>query len=281
MLYQHLKITKKLKQIVLPILPVLITIIFIVGKFEVPNFLANSMHNLAKPMWALRDSTLTTTSAALKTMQTKQTLINENLILQNNILQLRRENYISQAIIKENETLQKLLDRIDKHTELLPSTIIHNKAYSPYDTFIIDIGASNGVREDMLVITPENIVVGMITKALNDTSTVTQFSAPKITTDIIINSATTTHATITGHGAGTMQMQIPRDIMLNINDTIILPSFSTYLIGSIASIETSPVDAYKTIYVRSPLNIYNLRFVLVDTTSSWNAREHNRNEKTD
>jgi hypothetical protein len=34
-------------------------------------------------------------------------------------------------------------------------------------------------------------------------------------------------------------------------------------------VEVSPEDAYKTLYIKAPVNIYNLRFVMVDTSSVW------------
>ncbi|KKS30576.1 MAG: hypothetical protein UV60_C0001G0013 [Parcubacteria group bacterium GW2011_GWA2_43_11] len=271
MRYQHLKTARKIHAFLVPIVPILIAVVFILTKAEVPAFVTNGAHELATPLWSARDAIFGTITNTTSLFASKRYLAEQNLILKNALLQRTRETYTTRALSLENEHLRELLHRVDARPELLPAAVIHGGAFSPYDTFFIDIGSNEGVRDAMLVLTPENIAFGRVTKTLEHTAIVTQFSAAGQTFDVLLGATTTSvHTTINGIGSGTMLITVPRDVEVHEGDSVTLPSFTTYTLGTIASIEVAPEDAYKTLYVRSPSNSYGLRHVLVDTTSIWN-----------
>jgi cell shape-determining protein MreC len=271
MRYQHLKITKKVGQFVVPTLPVLLVIILIAGNFTVPAFVSSFVHTLAKPVWTFRDTLLDTYENSQGFFQDKKTLLEENSYLREKISELQRETYVTKTYQAENKKLLELLDRIDENSGVLSAAVVHGDPFSLYDAFIIDLGQENGLRDNMLILSPQNIAIGYVAKTLEKTSIVKRFSAPDTNITAVIQASTSIQATLTGHGGGTMKLFLPRDVSVVVDDSVILPTFSTYPIGKVAAIEVAPEDAYKTIYVRSQVNMYELRFVLVDTTSLWHS----------
>ena len=282
MRYQHLKTARKIHAFLVPVVPILIAVVFILTKAEVPSFITNGAHEIATPLWSARDTVFNAITNTTSLFASKRYLAEQNVALKQELLQKTRETYTTRALTLENERLRELLHRVDAHPELLPAAVIHGGAFSPYDTFFIDIGSNEGVRDAMLVLTPENIALGTVTKTLEHTAIVTQFSATGQTFDVLLGATSTSvHTTITGFGGGTMLITVPRDVEIHEGDSVTLPSFATYTLGLIASIEVAPEDAYKTLYVRNPSNSYGLRHVLVDTTSIWSVEPPQAEEVTE
>ncbi len=269
MLYQHLKTTKKVKKYFLPILPIIIVLFFVMWNIKIPTSLTNTVHTIASPVWKMRDSITKKINTISNLLKTKEGLIEENEKLHKDVTALYRETFTIKELEKENDRLLNLLGRINQHNELLPASVIHGVSFSPYDTFIIDLGSNNNIRKNMLVVTSEKIAVGKIEKVFEKTSIVKLFSSPELKTNIVINSTTTTNEVVLGYGGGTMKMSVPRDTDASINDIVTLQTFSAYVLGNIVSIEISPEDAYKTIFIQSPVNMYKIRYVLIDTSHIW------------
>jgi rod shape-determining protein MreC len=269
MRYQHLKTTRKLHKYLAPIIPVCIALLLLVTKAQVPSFLSSTTHAVAVPFWTLKNAITTSSGNVFNSFKSKKNLLLENKALYEETLRLQREAFVLKAYRNENIRLHSILARTNEQSNILTASIIHNDSFSPYDTFIIDLGSNDGIRNDMLVLTPEGIAVGTITNTLKNSSVVTQFSAPKISLDIFLNATTSFHTTLLGQGSGTMLMTVPRDILLSIDDMVLLPNFSTYPVGRVSFIEVAPEDAYKKVYVRSPVNTYELRHVLVNATAVW------------
>lgn len=272
MRYQHLKTARKIRTLLVPLVPILIVALFVITKAEVPSFATNGVHTVAQPIWSVRDNVGDKASFVTSYFTSKANLINENTALKQEVLERTRETYTTRALLYENEQLRTLLNRVDARPELMPASVMHSDSYSPYDTFFIDIGSREGVRDHMLVITPENIAIGSITKTLEHTAIVTQFSAAGHSFNVLLGATSSVHTTLTGYGSGTMLISIPRDIQVEEGDSVTLPSFTMYAIGTVASIDVAPEDAYKELYIRSPANAYRLRHVLVDTTSTWTTK---------
>lgn len=280
MRYQHLKTIRKINIFLLPALPLLIACIFVVTKAQVPLFATNFVHKIAVPVWSARDFLTSVTNNLASSFTGKEQLIEENTRLREELLSRTRETFTTRALTKENLRLRELLDRAQAQPELLPAAVIHGNSFSPYDTFFIDQGVREGIRDNMLVVTPENITVGYISKTLEHTSIVTQFSASEQTFDVLLSATSTTHLNLRGFGSGTMRITTPRDTNVEIGDTVTLPSFVTYTLGTVVSIEVSPEDAYKMLYIQSPVNSYELRYILIDTTSIWSATQTETEEET-
>jgi cell shape-determining protein MreC len=273
MRYQHLRTPKRVQRLVLPILPVLLAVLLVVFKVPVPTFMANAGQSAAAPLWGMRDGIIATVVATYDSLESKDALLRENEALHSELSALRRESFMARVLERENESLRTLVGRPSEAAQLLPASVINSDVYSPYGSFVIDTGSNQGVHDDLLVLTSEGIAVGTVHRTLADTAIVNQFSAPGVRADVIIEATTSVHASMTGHGGGTMVLSIPRDLTVAVDDVVILPNFPGNPVGTVAQIDLAPEDAYQTIYVRQSFNQYELRFVMVDLEQTWMADE--------
>jgi len=234
-----------------------------------PHTLATAGHAVAKPFWHARDTFLASVAATQNSLADKEALVRENSALRDELATLRRESFTARVLARENEELKTMLGRTADKEYLFPATVINDGSYSAYDTFVIDAGAEDGIREHMLVLTPDGIAVGSVHTALDRTAIVTRFSSPTIHTDVVIQATTTVHTMMQGYGGGTMLLTVPRDISIAVGDPVLLPNYASNPIGSIKAIEMNPEDAYQTVYVEHPVNQYELHYVLVDVRHAW------------
>lgn len=224
------------------------------GTVHIPNFIRDASSAVATPFWNLKNSFF------------EPCELNEG----EGDPALLRAQYTIDALTRDNEHLRTLLGR-EEDVLTLGASVLHSGNTAPYDIFTVDLGAQDGVREGMLVTIPDNLAIGYIESAHKKTSTASLFSAPNHTFIGVFSGTTTTHVEITGHGGGTMQATVPRDVDVAVGDTVTLPTFKTYVIGIVASIEVSPEDAFKTVFIRTPKNINTVRFVRIDTVHTWST----------
>jgi cell shape-determining protein MreC len=253
----------------LPLSALVVAVLLFVLHVPIPRFLANTAQWVATPVWLVQERLSNVTNNVRTSFADKHLLAQENAALLDEISTLRRESYSTQMYAAENEQLRKLLGRGKEEEGFIPTSIIHGEVWAPYDTSIIDAGSRLGVREGMLVVSPENIAFGGVIRALTSRSVVALFSAPGKETSVVVHGTSTTHAVMTGMGAGTMLMSIPREMDIKQGDPVVLSTFPSYVVGHVADIRVRPEDAQQRVYVRSPLNIRNVRFVMVDALHAW------------
>ena len=135
---------------------------------------------------------------------------------------------------------------------------------APYDEFIIDIGQDFNVAVNDSVYAPGNILIGHISEVLAHTSAVTLFSSPGQTFSVLVGSDAAP-ATAVGLGGGQYQAQLPRNIIVSVGDQVVVPSISTTPFGIVTSVTNDPTQAFETIMFAPPINLYQMRWVLVDT----------------
>ncbi len=252
MRYQYLKITRTIVRFIVPLTPLLIAGILVSGAIRIPDFIRDASVTVASPFWSFKNIFLRKCDSL--EYDTDPVLL--------------RAQYSIDALKKDNERLRTLLGRGNK-SHSIGASILHNGTTAPYDTFTIDVGEHDGIREGMLITIPDNIAIGYVESPYPRTSTGSLFSAPNNKFMGIFSGTSTVHVEITGHGGGTMRATLPRDVEVAVEDTVTLPGFETYVIGTVASIEVAPEDAFKIVYIRTPQNISTIRFVHIDTTHVW------------
>jgi cell shape-determining protein MreC len=253
----------------LPLSALVVAVLLFVLHVPMPRFLSNVAQWVATPVWLVQERLSDITKDVRTSFGDKHLLAEENAALLAELATLRRESYLVRMYQRENAELREMLGRAEEESGLIPTSIIHSEVWAPYDTFIIDAGSRLGVRGGMLVVGPDNIALGSVIRALASRSVVALFSAPGKETNVVIRGTSTKHTLMTGVGAGTMLMSIPREIVVQPGDPVVLSSFPSYVVGNIADIRMRPEDAQQTIYVRSPSNTHAVRFVLVDVLHAW------------
>lgn len=254
---------------ILPFLPVLFALLLLLAGLRMPNSISTTSHRVAEPFWNLRTSLVAALANVTTSFETKETLVAQNRILLAELASLRREAYTKNAIERENDVLRAALGRSHEHDLLVPTTVVNDSRFSAFDTFVVDIGADDGMREGMLVVSEEGVALGVIERTMSHSSLVKRFSAPAMRAWVSVQATSSIHALIEGHGGNTMRMSVPRDVPLAVGDPVILPNYAGNLIGYIVGIDMAPEDAYQTVYVGHPTNQYQIRHVFVDVAHMW------------
>jgi cell shape-determining protein MreC len=152
----------------------------------------------------------------------------------------------------------------DKKAAGVTVGVLSSADSSPYGTFNILGGSSVGVTKGAWVMAPGDIIIGTVAEVSGDTALVHAFLAPGVTTSGFV--ASSTAVTVTGRGAGNGIILVPRDTPVSIGDLVYYADHHS-IVGVVGSVQSSPSDAEKTLYVRVPLNLYGLHFVTVIPSS--------------
>lgn len=274
MLYLLLKIPKSLRPLVL--LAVFGTVVcgMIFLDIRIPHTLRNTVAHIATPFWHVRATLVGERNLRGEERRSLADLTAEREVLYEELATARREAYMTELLKEENDALRALIGRAEPGAGRIPAAVLLTADDTPRALFMIDAGAPQGVRDNMLVTTPEGIALGSVTAVYDAHSVVRLFSGAGVETPVVlVTGSSTLHATLTGWGEG-MRMRIPRDEVVAVNSAVTVPTFSGALIGTVVAIDKLPEDAFQTVYVASPENIYHVRYVLVDTTALWTAPAH-------
>lgn len=242
----------------------------IVAHVPIPRGISQSILIVASPFLHGRDALVSRIHGMSESGESVDAVITERDALRTERAQLQRELYAAQTLAEENARLQRLLGRTREHEGSIPAAVILGPDYSPYDLFALDAGADDGVRERMLVLSPEGVAIGFIRDVRDSSSVASLFSASGVVTDALLEGTSTLHVLIEGDGGG-MRFRIPRGIQVSPGMTLSAPDFTGALIGTVAHVSVTPEDAFQTVYVAPPEALYMLRYVLIDTTHAWSV----------
>lgn len=252
MSYEH-RSNVQIKRVSFPlkVLSVIIIILIILNLF-VPQFLPYIFSKIAYPFWTINSNT-----------KIINTVIPQELT-DATILELR----------KENNDLKEILNRRVSSNSVV-AYILKKPPFSAYDSLIIDIGIKNGISIGDKVYAMGNIIIGEISEVNDVTSKVKLYSSYGEKYDIFIGinknndvSSTTKQkniqATATGRGGGSFEIIVPRDVKVEENDIVTIPSLTNSVFGIVKKIIADPARAYSTILFSQPINIYEQKWVEVD-----------------
>jgi cell shape-determining protein MreC len=167
------------------------------------------------------------------------------------------------SLIAENDELKILLGRTTITKPLL-ATILKKPPFSAYDSFILDVGAPEGVAKGNRVYALGNIPIGQIAEVVGDTSRVSLYSSSGEKFDILIGPSQI-EATAIGKGGGNFEVSLPRDTKIKKGDLVHIPALSDNFVGTVDGIVSAPSEPFAKILFHQPVNMYEGRFVIIDT----------------
>jgi len=162
-----------------------------------------------------------------------------------------------------------LSDLVNSNNRVLTAVLVR-PPLAPYDEMIIDAGADQGIAVGAKVYAPGNILIGTTTDVLGETSKVTLLSSSGLTYPVIIGGSHIS-ATAIGRGGGQYEAQVPQATVIAVGDLVSDSSLSDGTFGKVTAILNNPTDPFETVLFSVPINIYQLSFVLVDTSNSLNV----------
>ena len=189
----------------------------------------------------------------------KSALLRENKNLKEKLAGAEIASLERDRLIAENLELRMILGRAGEEKILL-ANILARPNQSPYDILILDVGKNNGVSEGAPVLAYGNMVIGRVADVSDKSSRAVLFSSPKEENDGIIIGKNIP-LKLTGTGGGNFTTKVPRGILVEKGDQVISIGLPSHILGVVEDVSVDPRDPYQSILLRSPVNIYELRFV--------------------
>lgn len=216
---------------------------------------------ISRPMWAT-SSYITTPFSSIAGYFSKQSeLIARNIALEEELEKTRVKLLDYDLILKENQNLKEEFGRGSVSGKML-SVILSKPPRSPYDTLVLDVGSENGVVPGSRVYIGENIVIGLITNITPRTSLVNLFSTSGEKQEVTL-SRTGESFLLEGRGGGNFKIEVPSDTDIVWGDTFVYPGISQSVIANVYYIDTSSQSSFKTVYLKTPTNVFSSKYVFV------------------
>ncbi|MEK7613230.1 MAG: rod shape-determining protein MreC [Patescibacteria group bacterium] len=169
------------------------------------------------------------------------------------------------VLYAENLDLKKRLNR-DANTRTVLAAILMRPPGVPYDTFVIDAGAREGVAVGDLVSAGGTTLIGTVSNVYNGTARVVLFSAPGTSYQGQI--AGRIPISVEGQGGGSLRGQVPAGSVVHVGESVLLPGIAGGFASVISYIEHTEGESFQTIYMHLPVNPFELRHVEV-----WKERQ--------
>jgi len=244
------------------ILTIIIVVLLIVFRPAFPENIRERVFLLGSPIWNSNQAIKANVSGFASELKSKQSLIEENQKLRGELQKIRLETLTNNILREENKVLRERFGRTENASSTILAAILKRPNTTLYDTFIIDGGESVGIKEGALVVSEQNIGIGVVSETFSKSALVTLFSAPGEMVDVLINGEIA--ITAEGRGSGNFLVSLPRDIDIAIGEPIVLPTLSPTFFAEVEHIDINPTDPFKSILFRLPINISEERFVFVE-----------------
>lgn len=254
----HLAKTYRRRRFVILLIVIFFALVFLLQKGLLRG-LNPFFTKLVTPIWQTENFTADYLGRAFSS---KKELYKQNILLKDALEKKDLELSEVESLKRENENLKSVLGRIDLGGKYILASILAKPNTTPYDTLIIDRGAKDGINIDDLVFAKGNVVVGEIESTTDHTARVLMYSTPGNISQVIYDS-TGRYFNAHGLGNGTMQVDVTRDIDVSEGDSFFYPGFDNAPVGVVKKVEFDARDSFKTVLIKSPVNIQEERWVEV------------------
>lgn len=227
-----------------------------------PNATRSFSYTVSLPFWSVRQSVTQSFSKTKEYFVFKNSLVNKNTALEDEISLLRSKEIDYDILLKENQDLKNQLGRKGGAVRIL-AKVLSKPPRSPYDTFVLDIGSNQEVALGNKVYTSDNVIIGVIKNITPRTSLVELFSSGSSKQEAVL-SRTGTNFTLVGRGGANFVLEVPKDTDILWGDIFMYSTLSSSIIGSVYYIDTNSQSAFKTAYIKVPGNVFSSDWVQVE-----------------
>ena len=239
----------------------LILLVILISAFIFSGW-KSPVYSFASSFWKIRNAFAGFVADNIEVFKSKSALSIENKNLRIELRNIETERVLSDSLKEENENLKSLLGRKKNDKELL-SAILAKPDFSPYDTIIIDVGTSDGVSVGDRAKSSDGMTfIGYVSEVFDFESKVTLYSSPGEKVRILIGRNYVMKEAL-GIGGGNFTLELPREFDVSEGDPVVIPSISPNIFGIIEKIEFKESDPYETVLFKSPVNLSELKWVIV------------------
>jgi len=226
------------------------------------GFLERGVQNIVAPFWrgggALGERALSISTAFVSE---KEALVKKNKELEEQLAILSTKLLDRNLLVEENLLLQEELNRDVYGDKSIAARVLSSPSVSPYDTLVLDIGAKDGVAIGDAVFVAGSTKIGSIVEVFGRTSRARLNSSPGQEFAVLISDNIS--ATAKGRGGGNFVIELPRDAEINMGDNVSTVSPTINILGFVEHIEVDPNDPFQKIFLKSPVNIFDISWVEV------------------
>lgn len=225
-----------------------------------PHFFFTILEPISKPLWAVRESVSHTVTTKFSFLYSKSSLIAENEKLKQDLLLANLEASRAEFLQKENEVL-KGVSSSTPNSRMIPARVLTRFFETPYDLFYAETGGDVASKGDKVLGTG-GVALGEVIDVFGKIAKIRMYSDPGFSTDAEI-AKTSVPLKLVGSGGGNFTVVVPKDLVVNPNDTVILPAFRSHVVALVGHISETEADSFKTLYLSYPLNIFELSWVQI------------------
>ncbi|TSC68003.1 MAG: Uncharacterized protein G01um101472_207 [Parcubacteria group bacterium Gr01-1014_72] len=257
---------KRRKSALLLTLPVVALLAALALDFTVPDLLSQAGITIARPFWYARDAFTGFLGDAGAMFLGNRGLRAENEALRSRVAAMQTEARALPFLAEEANEVALFFSRTDlANGRRALAHVLAPPPRSPYDTLLIDAGEEQGIHVGDLVGASPHSVLGRIERLGKRTALVKLFSTPGETLPVVIENTAVAFDAI-GRGGGNFEMKIPREADVVAGAGIFLPGGPTKgMVGIVEFIEADETSSFQRVLFKSPINIFELRFVEVVT----------------
>src|SRR3989344_4098296 len=172
-------------------------------------------------------------------------------------------------ILNNQTEVNKLLELVGRkqNPNTVVAAVLTHPPQTPYDVIIIDAGSNESVTIDSEVSLPEGPILGRVSEVFSKSAKVVLFSTNGRETNAVLE-RDSVPVVLVGRGGGSFKITLPRDVLVEKGDRILSPDITSRLLAAVEDISISSTDSFQEVLARSPINIFTVRFVFVDSTHS-------------
>jgi cell shape-determining protein MreC len=259
----HLRSDRKRKSAMPRLLAVFLFVVLVWAiQYFAPSFFFGISSAVLRPLWsgqnALSRGILTLDSY----LSSKKGLEEEVTRLNAQILENQADSHRLVLLEAENMSLKQALERTPEIKKKL-AAILRKPPLSPYDSFVIDVGSEGGAKVGQRILAQGDVLVGEIIETAADASKVRLYSSQGVEFPVNVGTSSVQLVAV-GKGGGGFEIEALRDMPIAIGDAVSIPGVSTILFGTVEAVDVDPVEPFKRVFFRSPVNVFELPWVQIE-----------------
>lgn len=213
------------------------------------------------PVWRSENAVSRMLGNALSGVKLHSMLVAENESLKARVASLELALSDAELALAQTTSLSELLGRERRAGETVAS-VLTRPPQSPYDLFVIDAGARDGLLPGAVVSLPEGPLLGTVSDVFATSAKVRLFSSAGEKTSAVLERFGVP-VELEGLGGGSFRIIVPRETAAEVGDRVLSADAAGNLLAVVEGMETGPTDSFKEILARSPANIFSVRLVSI------------------
>ena len=191
----------------------------------------------------------------------KKALMEENRKIAEQLSVFENKALLSDLLLSENQALKDFKEK-GLGRSPLSAPVVARGGLSLYGTLTIGLGKKDGLKEGDLILSQSGYLLGRVARADEGASLVSLFSADGEKRDVFVGPKRLL-LEAKGQGSGNFIIEGPHEAGIVAGDPVINALGEPYPLGVVEKIKYNPADPFETIRFQHPLNIRDIRFVLV------------------